>query len=62
MPTWRIFFNTADGPLEDLAEDTRMQRGLKKYYLEGGKNGAGLGILVFDRGAILNGKKDAFKE
>ena len=61
-PTWRIFFNTADGPLEDLAEDTRMQRGLKKYYLEGGKNGAGLGILVFDRGAILNGKKDAFKE
>ena len=53
-PTWRIFFDSADGPLKDLYEDTRMQRGLKQYYLAGGKNGSGLGVIIFDKGKILN--------
>ncbi|MBO6159540.1 MAG: DUF5596 domain-containing protein [Firmicutes bacterium] len=53
-PTWRIFFASADGPMEDLPENTRMERGLKQYYLSGGKNGDALGILIFDQGKILN--------
>ena len=55
-PTWRIFFAAAEGPVEDLPEDTRMQRGLKKYYLSGGKNGEGFGVIIFDHGKILNKK------
>lgn len=55
-PTWRIFFAAAEGPVEDLPEKTRMQRGLKNYYLSGGKNGEGFGVIIFDHGKILNKK------
>ena len=55
-PTWRIFYAAAEGPVEDLPDQTRMQRGLKQYYMAGGKNGEGFGVIIFDKGKILNKK------
>ena len=50
---WRVFGPAADGPTEQLPEDTSMQRAFKKHLLEGGKNGSALGVLVFDGERLL---------
>lgn len=38
-------FKRQDIPLEELPEDTGLQRRMKRYLLEGGKVGAGIGVL-----------------
>ena len=50
---WRGFGPAAEGPTEQLPEDTSMQRVFKKHLLSGGKNGSALGVLVFDGERLL---------
>lgn len=50
---WRVFGPAAEGPTEQLPEDTSMQRVFKKHLLSGGKNGSALGVLVFDGERLL---------
>ena len=52
---WRVFGAAADKkePVENYPEDTRMRRAFKKYMLEGGEFGEGVGILVFDGEKLL---------
>ena len=50
---WRVFGTAAEGPTEQLPEDTSMQRVFKKHLLSGGKNGSALGVLVFDGERLL---------
>ena len=52
---WRVFGAAADNkiPVEDYPEDTRMRRAFKKYILEGGEFGEGVGIIVFDGEKLL---------
>lgn len=38
-------FKRQDIPLEELPEETSLQRRMKRYLLEGGKVGAGIGVL-----------------
>lgn len=45
---WRVFGGAAEGPVEELPEETSMQRKFKKYMRAGGKHGCGKGVLVFD--------------
>lgn len=45
---WRVFGPAAEGPAEQLPEDTSMQRAFKGYILAGGKHGSARGVLVFD--------------
>lgn len=52
--TWRVFGAAASGPVRDFPEETSMQRRLKEYYLHGGLSGEGFGVLIFDKGKILN--------
>lgn len=51
---WRLFGKDCRKPLEDLPERTSMQRAFKKYLLNGGKTGEGLGVLIFDGKNIIN--------
>ena len=50
---WRVFGPAADGPTEQLPEDTSMQRAFKRHLLSGGSNGSALGVLVFDGERLL---------
>lgn len=52
---WRVFGAAADKklPVEDYPEDTRMRRAFKKYMLEGGEPGEGIGILIYDGEKLL---------
>lgn len=50
---WRVFGAAADGPADQLPEDTSMQRAFKRHILAGGKNGSALGVLVFDGQRLL---------
>lgn len=45
---WRVFGADAGKAPAELPEDTSMRRAFKKHLMAGGKNGAALGILVFD--------------
>ncbi len=54
---FRIFNKEYDGnpqSLKDLPEDTSLQRTLKKYYLEGGDQGIGVGVILYDGEEIIN--------
>ena len=53
---WRVFGNIYDKKFEDYPEDTRMRRAFKKHLIDGGKNGYGVGILVFDGEKLLTRK------
>lgn len=50
---WRVFGAASRGPLENLPEGTSMQRGFKRWLLEGHKTGEGRGVLVFDGKTLL---------
>ncbi len=45
---WRIFYKPIDTPIEELPENTTLQRNFKKYLKEGNYIGVGIGMLVFD--------------
>lgn len=51
-----IFYKGYDGPesLKTMPEDTALQKTLKKFYLEGGTQGVGMGIIIFDGERIVN--------
>ncbi len=51
---WRLFGRDYKKPLAELPERTSMQRAFKKYFLEGGKPGYGMGVLIFDGEKIVN--------
>ena len=53
---WRVFGNTDGKKIDDYPEDTRMRRAFKKHLLNGGKNGYGEGILVYDGEKLLTRK------
>ncbi len=53
---WRVFGNIYDKKFEDYPEDTRMRRAFKKHLIDGGKNGYGVGMLVFDGEKLLTRK------
>lgn len=50
---WRVFGRDWQHPVEELPENTAMQRGLKAYFRQGGIPGTGLGMLVFDGQRLL---------
>ncbi|MBR5632568.1 MAG: DUF5596 domain-containing protein [Clostridia bacterium] len=50
---WRVFGPTKDKDIADYPEDTRMRRAFKKHLLDGGANGYGVGMLVFDGERLL---------
>ena len=51
-----VFYKKYDGPesLKTMPEDTKLQRILKKFYLEGGTQGVGMGMIIFDGERIVN--------
>ncbi len=49
---WRIF-NVKEAPIEELPENSSLQRRLKQYLLAGGDMGSGYGVLLFDGEKIL---------
>ena len=53
---WRLFGKNHDKPTAELPEDSSMRRSFKKYFLEGGKPGEGVGYLVFDGEKLLTRK------
>ncbi|MBE6787614.1 MAG: hypothetical protein E7537_04630 [Ruminococcaceae bacterium] len=55
---WRIFnVDIDDCVIDDLPEDTRMQKGFKKYLKENNKFGGARGCLLFDGENILTRKE-----
>lgn len=50
---WRVFGPAAEGPTDQLPEDTSMRRAFKSYLLSGGRTGCALGALVFDGRELL---------
>ena len=50
---WRLFGHSAEGPMQDWAERTSMQRAFKQYFLNGGKPACGKGLLMFDGEHLL---------
>jgi len=57
---WRIFHMPNSVPISTYPEDTRMQRSMKKWLLEGNRMGNGLGIFFYDRGTFLKPTEDGF--
>jgi len=45
---WRIFYKTEDTPIDELPENTTLQRNFKEYLKKGNHIGVGVGMLVFD--------------
>ena len=45
---WRIFYKPIDTPLDELPENTTLQRNFKEYLKKGNFIGVGVGMLVFD--------------
>lgn len=55
---WRVFNVDIDKcVVDELPEDTRLQRGFKKYLQENNKFGGGRGALLFDGEKILTRKE-----
>ncbi|MGN0527156.1 MAG: acyltransferase domain-containing protein [Acutalibacteraceae bacterium] len=50
---WRVFGKSAELPPEQWDENTTLQRAFKKHILNGGKTGAGYGVVVFDGEKIV---------
>lgn len=56
---WRVFNVEIDKcAIDDLPEDTRMQRGIKKYMQTNNRFGGSRGALLFDGQKILTRKED----
>lgn len=53
---WRIFGGGWTEDYPRLPENTSMQRAFKKYLLDGGTGGSGLGILIFHGEKLLTRK------
>lgn len=51
---WRIFGKEDKLPYNELPEDTSLKRAYKKWLLEGGSVGGGVGVIVFDGEKIIN--------
>lgn len=51
---WRLYGADYQKPVAEYPENTSMQRAVKKHLLNGGKVGAGFGVLVFDGEKIIN--------
>lgn len=55
---WRLFnVDIEDCVIADLPEETRMQKGFKKYLMENNKFGGGRGAALFDGEKILTRKE-----
>ena len=53
---WRVFYqNFSAESLKNIPTNTKMQKRLKNYLLEGNTMGCGWGILLFDGEKIING-------
>ena len=50
---WRVFGSAWDGPMEELPENSSMQKAFKAYLLAGGSLGSGTGVLIFDGEKVL---------
>ncbi len=52
---WRVFYVpfSPDIDYSTLPESTSLQRGLKKFFLDGGTMGSGKGILLFDGEKVI---------
>ncbi len=50
---WRVFYVKDDVKIADYPEDTMLQKGIKRYLLEGNTIGYGLGILKFDGERVI---------
>lgn len=56
---WRIFNVDIDGcDIDSLPEDTRLQKGFKKYLQKNNEFGGGRGAVLFDGENILTRKED----
>lgn len=51
---WRIFGDRWGWPIEDLPENTSLQKAYKKWLLSGNPAGAGRGVILFDGSSIIN--------
>lgn len=50
---WRIFYKPNDTPVDELPENTTLQRNFKAYLKEGNYIDVGVGMLVFDGEKII---------
>ena len=51
---WRIFYKDEDTPLDELPQETTLQRNFVKYFREGKFMGSGKGVIIFDGEKIVN--------
>lgn len=54
---WRLFGKEHRLPIAEYPENTSMRRAFKKYLLEGGKCGEGIGYLIFDGERLLTERR-----
>ena len=54
---WRLFGKYHRLPLAEYPEDTSMRRSFKKYMLDGGTPGEGIGMLIFDGEKLLTERR-----
>ena len=52
--SWRIFNAPFNGKIDQLPENTSLQRAMKNYYLQGNLEGNGYGVILFDGNKIIN--------
>lgn len=50
---WRIFYKSANTPIDELPANTTLQRNFKEYLKKGNYIGVGVGMLVFDGEKII---------
>ena len=51
---WRIFYCDPSTPIDELPQDTTLQRNFVRYFKEGNIMGVGFGVIVFDGEKIIN--------
>lgn len=59
---WRVFGKSYSLPVENWPEETSMQRGYKKWILEGNSTGNGNGFIVLKDGKNVTHIKDFYKD
>lgn len=52
---WRVFYQDFAKPVEELPEDTSIQRTYKSWLMKGNKVGVGYGVFFFDGETIIKG-------
>ena len=53
---WRVFGSQHNLPIDQLPENTSLQRAFKAHMQKGGTHGNGIGVIVFDGEKLLSGR------